>query len=371
MKKKRIAIIHFQPPELYPPVMNVIRVLGQQLPEAEIVLYTTACRKKIPAFIPPGGVRIRRSFPPQEVSGGLRKTASYFWFYLSILASLVRRRPEKVIYFETISSFPALVYKWLFPGRTGLFVHYHEYGSNEEIRRGMKLNHYFHLLEMRSYGKVQWLSHTNQQRMERFLAEHGNVRPACAHILPNYPPRSWCRGEARTPGDPLKIVYVGALGMDSMYIKEFAEWVLRQNGRVIWDIYTNNMSEAARAFFQTTDPHLIRLKNACDYYELPVILPDYEVGIVFYKGVIPNHVYAVSNKVFEYLACGLDVWYSDKMKGTDPLKTQGVFPKVISVNFERLDAFSLNEATSRTGLVFHPVCYSCEDVLTPFVKELS
>jgi hypothetical protein len=38
-----------------------------------------------------------------------------------------------------------------------------------------------------------------------------------------------------------------------------------------------------------------------------------------YKGHIPNYIYNVPNKVYEYLACGLQVWYSKDLLTTEKL----------------------------------------------------
>lgn len=59
--------------------------------------------------------------------------------------------------------------------------------------------------------------------------------------------------------------------------------------------------------------------NPIDYYELPKELIKYDIGLVLYKGHIPNYIYNVPNKVYEYLACGLQVWYSKDLLTTDKL----------------------------------------------------
>src|SRR5882757_5206337 len=103
MKKRKIAIIHFQALELYPPAMNCILFFEKELGDADITVYTTKCKKDIPVFRPadPARVKIRRYPPPQDAVSGLAKAIGYTRFYLSVLLSLIRLRPPRVFYFET------------------------------------------------------------------------------------------------------------------------------------------------------------------------------------------------------------------------------------------------------------------------------
>ncbi len=61
---------------------------------------------------------------------------------------------------------------------------------------------------------------------------------------------------------------------------------------------------------------LVRWKGPADYGDLPKILQEYQVGLIMYKGADDNTSYSAPNKLFEYLVCGLDVWYPLELKGT-------------------------------------------------------
>jgi hypothetical protein len=368
---KKIAVIHFHPLELYPPVMNYIRYIEARAIHERMVVYTICPKEEMPLFVShQDHIQIRRYADPGASKTSLQKLWRYINFYIGVLYHLLAVKPSKILYFETISSFPALVYKMVFK-TTELYVHYHEYTSPQEMgTNGMLLTRWFHKLERKVYPKLKWISHTNSIRMQKFIADNEGTYIANPHILPNYPPKSWHVQRNSEIERPVRIIYIGALGMESMYVKEFAEWVISRKGEVIWDIYTMNVSKDAKQYLLSLDTELIKFKGACNYYELPQILKNYDVGVVLYKGIIPNHVHAVSNKVFEYLACGLDVWYSQNMTGTDPYRTKDVFPKVLSVDFTALDQFEFEKALGRTGLLFQPSRYYSEEALYPLVSEL-
>lgn len=76
-------------------------------------------------------------------------------------------------------------------------------------------------------------------------------------ILPNYPPKGWSIQPRTTMGNPLKIVYVGALSLDTMYVENFADWVLKQSGRETFDLYSTNVTRNASEFFNNLNSSFI------------------------------------------------------------------------------------------------------------------
>ena len=64
-------------------------------------------------------------------------------------------------------------------------------------------------------------------------------------------------------------------------------------------------------------------------------MADYHIGLTLYNGHIPNFVYNVPNKVFEYLACGLDVWYSKDLISTQKLNNS----ESVIHDFEKIPDF--------------------------------
>lgn len=53
---------------------------------------------------------------------------------------------------------------------------------------------------------------------------------------------------------------------------------------------------------------LFCLDSGINYSDLPGVIRAYDVGVILYNGHIANYVFNAPNKLFEYLACGLDVW---------------------------------------------------------------
>jgi hypothetical protein len=371
MRTGRVAIVHYMPLEMYPPVMNLINTLSSFAGAQPISIYSTESFSKQSIFKgASAGTRIYRFGSSDPKRNWLARLWSYLCFYLGTTWMLIKNRPDKVLYFDSISSFPAVIYKRLFP-KVQLFIHYHEYMSKEEYAHGMLLLRKFHMLEKKIYGRVTWLSHTNKERMSAFLDDLGGWQVPNQYILPNYPPASWAKKALKEIQWPLRIVYTGALSLDTMHTVAFGQWVIAQNGRVTWDVYSNNITTEAVQYLHSLPGALVRLYDAVDYYDLPSVLDKYDVGVILYNGHIPNYVFNAPNKLFEYASCGLDVWFPRHMKSSIQYQTDKTFPKIVAVDFLHPEQINLDEITNRHGLQFRPHSFNCETALLPILERLA
>jgi len=201
--------------------------------------------------------------------------------------------------------------------------------------------------------------------------DHNSCKFNNTRVLSNFPPQAW---STFTPHDkvssPLRIVYVGSVGMDMMYTEEVARWVKQMEGFVTWDIFSVNLDSKVLSFFNQLSASNIHLKGYADYYNLPAVLKNYDVGLVLYKGKIPNHLYVTPNKLFEYHACGLDVWFPDKLVSCLPFITRQTYPKICALNFDSLKEVDLNVLSDRSNCRLLHQKYSCEKELQQLINEL-
>ena len=369
---RKLVIIHFSPIELYPPVLNWLNFLAaENEPDLEVRVFTMSPAGSSPLFTSGSGkIKIFRPAP----AGGGKVSAywNYLRFYSATLFTLIRWRPDTVLYYETLSAFPALFFKKYIDGRSSLFIHYHEYSSKEEYESGMMLSRWAHRWERKLYPRAAWISHTNADRIKLFEKDLEGVSLPTVHALPNYPPVSWqSAGRGNHPIDlPVKLVYVGALSLDTMYTRELAEWVLRQEGKVTWDIYSDNITAGAKDYIASLTGDRIRFRGSVNYYSLPGKLSGYDIGVILYKGHISNYVYNAPNKLFEYLACGLDVWFPDVMKGCRPYITSGVYPRVSAFDFTDLSQPDLLSGIGRQSLQYTPSTFYAEQVLPALLQKM-
>lgn len=354
---KKLCIVHFLPIEGYPPAINYISFAATQAGnEYDIHVITTQSGKEN-HVADIQGVTIHRIVQWKQLMSRTARMALYIKFNLSCAKLLIKERPGVVMYYETLSAGGAWLYKKIFNRHSHLFIHYHEYTSQQEYRQGMVLSRLLHKLEMSLYHLADWISHTNAKRLELFLKDINKTTLTNVFELPNYPPVSWQKQAhkvSRAQDSRIGFVYVGALSLETMYTREMARFISAHPDQYYWDIYSDNHDNDVIAFLQSLNAHNIQFKGAVKYSDLPTILPVYDVGVILYKGVILNYVYNAPNKFFEYFVCGLNIWYPKEMLGMTPYDQSRGKPFVRMVDFMELQFTDSSLWTKSVALAQQP-----------------
>lgn len=366
-------VIHFNPIDKYPPAVNWLRYLaGKSNADTILTVVTMAPERTNWDFKIPGVV-IKRVVTLYAGLSRIRRAFKYFVFNFKALYTLLVVYPDTIMYYETLSAFAPYIYiKWI-NRSCKLLIHYHEYTSPVELQNGMLLSRWFHKLECKLYQQAIWISHTNKDRLKMFLNDIKPQAPTNTFVLPNYPPKAWREYLTLDEGSKqvrIGFVYVGALSLDTMYTKEMAEFVAANEDNFYWDIYSENHQKEALDFLQSLNTNNIQFKGAVKYDDLPVILPKYNIGVVLYKGHIPNYIYNAPNKLFEYFACGLSVWFPNKMKGAFPYICRNKNQAILPVDFENLHISSINDFKNLKAEYLPCAEYFCEDVLEPLWNKI-
>jgi hypothetical protein len=335
---RTLTIVHFQPLEKYPPVINFIRfAAGQQNGKLKLQVITTHPGKE-KAIIDFPGVHIKRLVTWKK-SGRISRLVFYIMFNLRSIWSLIKTRPSQILYYETLSSFGAWFYTSFINRKTRVFIHYHEYTTKEEYATGMVLSRWFHKYEKKLYPSATWISHTNQDRMQYFLKDVNSSSPLHTYIMPNYPSGIWHKKAEKVikNNDPrIGFVYVGALSINNMHTCEMAKFIASHKNECYWHIYSDNHDAEALEFLRTLKAGNIEFKGGVLYDDLPTILPAYDIGVILYTGNTPNYAYNAPNKFFEYVSCGLNIWYPKGMKGLRAYGQPASKPWVRCVDFNEL-----------------------------------
>ncbi len=367
----KIAIFHFSPLEHFPPAMNMISFLEKNLPAGVTVrVYSTASpdHDKIFSVTNPH-ISIKRYGTSNLSVASWERLALYARYYLSSFLDCLVWGARRILYYESISALP--VY-WIsrLKKNIKIFIHYHEYMSPQDYKQ-IKLLNIAHRFEKKIYHRASWISHTNEKRMELFLREIGVGQLSAKKIMPNFPPGKWLtETSGKKINDPVKIVYVGTLGLETMFIREFASWVEAQKGNVTWDIYSQQSTVEIDNYLYSIQAKFIRVKGMVNYELLPDLLPAYDIGVILHKGETENYRYNAPNKLFEYLACGLDVWFSNTLEGSLPYVTTGTYPQVMALSFDELSHYDLTALVNREGKYYKASVYFCEQIYPELVHDL-
>jgi hypothetical protein len=351
----------------------LIALSDQLSSDDEVIVYSTLPKNGCEMFgLVDKRVKIVRT---GKFSFGLsvfERYSTYLKFYFKSFFGTLIFGPGKLLYYETISSLSPIFYKRLIVRNAELYIHYHEYMTPGEYSATF-LNRLLLNLEKRIYPKASWISHTNEDRLKLFCGDTGYLGANNIFVLPNYPPASWNQS-VKTPrsSDVLRLVYVGSFGsLETIYIKEIIEWVSRNAGKVSLDVYSNNISAEVRQWIELQPRQGLFVKGNIPYKNLPEILPAYDIGLILYKGANANFVYNAPNKLFEYLMCGLEVWYPKEMLGVDLYACEVLSPAVIRCDFSKLDDTLFLEFCNRASLPKREISYKFEEIAAPLLRKLA
>jgi len=424
----KVAILHQLPIEYYPPITNTLDYFAD-VPDVEMLAVTCDNDKGRAPYSQPRIELRRYPFAARGDSFFRRWKKALAWHWAAARA-LADFQPDVLMYFEPHSALAAFLYFWWFRGKARLFIHHHEYYTPGDYRqRGNRLTRLNHFFERRYLlPRADWISQTNPDRLRFYQSDHPKIRPEQLRVFPNYPPAAWghpedhsnngrddasCseapalehRGSEAPVSDSggrslravrsragalerdaslqaastsenvicrLRLVYVGSVSLHDTFIGPLVEWLVSHpESQIQLDVYAYNCDPLTAEFLRNAQGDVVRFhEGGIEYDDLPDLLRKFDVGVILYRCHTVNFQYNASNKLFEYLTCGLDVWYPRTMLGVKPYSRTDVFPRVVEMDFENMDDLDLDQLLSRDGLVEAPWKGSCEDELAKLEAEM-
>ena len=366
-----IAIVHFLPIEIFPPILNLLELIPEDCKPNTTVFSLTNHKGRSTFHISKIKV-IRFSTPSEKSIGKFNSLKRHFLFNFNVLKALIAQRPQKILYYESFSAFPIFLYSFIFNRNTQILIHCHEYYSpNWYNSQTIHLKFSYFLERIYLFKKAKWISHTNEKRKLLFHQDFPNLNPEKLRVIPNYPPKKWITNpiNPRPPKKTVRFVYIGTLSINYTYIKEFCEWIkTKEHARL--DIYAFNLDNDALKYLQALQSENITFHNqGIEYDKIPSVIKSYDIGLILYKAITLNFKYNATNKLFEYLACDLDVWFPKEMLGCYEYITQDSYPQVRKIDFTQLDKIK-PEDMKRGNLNYKPMHYWCEDAFQPLINEL-
>lgn len=368
----KVALFHFGPLENYPPVMNFIStVANRNEGHAELAVYTTASGHPEWKYKSGENVHIYRIAHFTIKLSAFRRYYNYFLYNCGALWRALWFRPDVIFYYETLSALVPCILKMTLYRRKPVFIHYHEYMSPADYKGGMLLNRLFHFFEKKIYSRASHISHTNEQRMMLFLQDEHLMKNNKHQILPNFPPAAWGRpNRAPQINSCLRIVYIGSLNFKDFYLEEFILWLERINKNIVFDIYALKDDFGLRTFISDSGITKTRFLDAVPYVSLPDILSTYHVGVILYKAHSENFKYNAPNKLFEYYACGLDVWLPSSMESAVSYVTQGTCPKISALDFSRLQEVDIDSLLDKSNTRPELNRFTCESIYSNLIEDM-
>ena len=121
-------------------MMNLVDYLGNAQHTELAVISTHIEKKKNLAEYVVQNNQVKIFRPAKTHQSNFLRYWNYLKFYLGTLLFVIKYSPEHILYVETLSSWPALIYKKLKGKKVKLLVHYHEYATPNDYATRMLLS---------------------------------------------------------------------------------------------------------------------------------------------------------------------------------------------------------------------------------------
>ena len=337
----KVACIHVLPLELYPPARNLLELMSRRT-GWKVRAWSTRNRRGEKNWVASDVSVTRHSYPAGNTPLPLRMPAYVAWHLRSAL-DIARWKPDALMAVEPHSALAAWIYYRLLRGSAPLFIHHHEYYAPEDFAApGMRVLRSTLGMERNDlFPRAAWVSQTNDERLALLRSWNSTIGDDAARVLPNYPPRDWiARARAAAPAKTdrrTRLVYVGSASFEDTFIHEICTWVANQPDAVTLHVCGNNVRQNVWNWIHSLGaPNITTEPEGIAYDQLPVLLRQFDAGLVLYKGNTLNFVHIVPNKAIEYLACGLEVWYPRQMTAMRNFHRRYPDIRLQEVDFEKL-----------------------------------
>lgn len=259
-------------------------------------------------------VRERYGFPIEEIKvpcfkGKVRFFLGQLRFAWLAGRSIARSPAETVVCVALDSVLAGVVAKWLRPSLRLVF------DSNE-----LHLESFNSRLKKLVWRPLQALAirtsdaivHAEPNRLEYFRRVYGGHGKR-QEVIENFPHYHTGKLRRVVAGEPVKVIYLGALG-DDRYTDELIAAGRAMGGRIELDLVgfatPEVLAELERRYGSRPAPN-IRLLPPVPYEGIPALLEAYQIGIALYKNTNLNNYYCAPNKVYDYLMSGMAVIAND------------------------------------------------------------
>jgi glycosyltransferase involved in cell wall biosynthesis len=306
----RITLVAFGDPYRLPPTLNAARLLAQR--GWQVDLLGARFRGQPPlADSLPAEVATRTDL---EIGTGPRQVAAWARFIAAGLRLARRERPSWIYAYDCMA---APVGRWMARvSGARLVYHCHDSARPEAMartQRWLRIKRH----ELAAARAADLVVFPQADRARHFAEEAGLARPP--EIVFNCPPRDWLGDEQRVDPDtaahrrrwPRLVIYQGlnaARGVRELI--DSMGWWPEDAGLVLLGDLASRGVPAAQAHARARGvSERILWRSLLPYHEVATVCRVATLGVLITPGTDYNlrHLAGASNKVFEYMACGLPV----------------------------------------------------------------
>ena len=312
-------------PDFFPPTINAILNLADLFDDVTVI-----CRNNSVRDYPyPRNVRLKKignRTPVREMEkqAGWKKAFYFFKFIRAIQISTRDKKAELVLLYDPLALFAFYLVRYTVKSKK---IWYHNHDMPDRSKRSLRsIGGLAAKVEHRAIKAINFFSLPDEQRLKYYP----DIPPDLpVFIMPNYPSLKVYPSQKKyiSSNDPVYIIYQGFIGeghglealmgvMQEKISDTDLYLVLKGSVSSSYKLSINNLAKKLEISSR------IIWKDIGPYADLPAVTSSCHIGIGINKKVdnVSLTQGTASNKIYEYIACGLPVILYDAEQFTRILK---------------------------------------------------
>jgi len=315
----RIIVAIYIHPDYYPPTINAIFNLSDICNEL-IVVTQNNCNSEngYPLnvkFIKIGGLK---TLFENEQKSIFKKTFSFLSFTYYLLKNSINSNTDLLILYDPIPLFSYFLFNKLINSKVKISYHNHDLPEMNQLRK-YSIGWLSAKYEKKALKKVDYFSLPS---IERLLSYKLNKSSPHFILIPNYPSKKIYKNTSQqiNKKDEIKILFQGSIGSGHC-IEEIIELLNKDicGGKLALVLKGKVRNEFKKKIEELAVEKYVEDKiewhGITPYFEVQEITKQCQIGLAIFKGedMMNKTLGSASNKIYEYIACGLPILVFDNL----------------------------------------------------------
>ncbi|WP_231427111.1 glycosyltransferase [Pedobacter sp. Leaf250] len=308
----KILAAVYSHPDYYPPTINAINSLSQHVDEV-IVLARNVKPKNVGVYNKNISIRLSGSFKSireTEQASYLLKLKSFFIFSYALYKMLKSSKPKWFIAYDPIPLLSFKIVTYFIRKRPKIWYHNHDVLEKNRLKK-YSISWFAYRNEQKNFNKLEVFTLPSLERQKHFPM---NILNGKFFFLPNYPVKKNIIPSVPKKDKTIKLIYQGHIGEGHGLVEIINYLKVQKTGLDLkLNIIGFSSEEYIKQLYDLISSldlgEFVEILAPVNHSELMKFTAEHDIGLAIHQPINIAFKTAAtsSNKIYEYISCGLPV----------------------------------------------------------------